>query len=117
MADATLEALTFSSRAMASAAAARYILWLRAWQVDILSKHIVAYYLSQGDWHFGHPPDKILMKTYDKKKAVPKILKRTDRRSSSSHFFCSQQTLPSFKQESKKANWTSSNHSQELIPT
>lgn len=70
MADATLDALIFSSRAMASSTVARRGIWLRALQADAHSKQIVAGYPFQGEKLFGPHLDKILIETQDKKKAL-----------------------------------------------
>lgn len=86
-ADATLDALTFCSQAMASEIVARRGIWLRAWQADLRSKNFVSAYPFQGEKLFGDALDRILVETRDKKKAMPKTICRFDRRGSNQHSF------------------------------
>lgn len=79
IADATLDNLVFTSRLMAAGNHARRAIWLRAWQTDPKSKQIVAAYPFTGDKLFGVQLDMILVKMRDKKKLLPKSLKRTDK--------------------------------------
>lgn len=77
---ATLDSLVFTSRAMAASVYARRSLWLRAWQVDNKSKQMVAAYPFTGEKLFGPLLENILVETRDKRKALPKSLRRPDRR-------------------------------------
>lgn len=82
IADATLDNLVFTSRSMAAGVHARRAIWLRAWQADPKSKQIVAAYPFTGDKLFGTHLDKILVETREKKKVLPKSLRRPDKRGS-----------------------------------
>lgn len=79
IADATLDSLVFTSRTMAASIHARRALWLRAWQADNKSKQIVSAYPFFGEKLFGPYLDKILVEGRDKKKTLPKSLRRNDR--------------------------------------
>lgn len=54
-------------------------------------------YPFQGDRLFGEILEKILFETFNKK-AMPKTLRRANRRTPNVHCFCSQHSLPRFKQ-------------------
>lgn len=72
--------LVFTSRSMAAGVHARRAIWLRAWQVKTKAKQIVEAYPFTGDKLFGPHLEKILVRTKDKKKMLPKSLRRLDRR-------------------------------------
>lgn len=92
-ADTTLDTVTFSSRAMASSIVARRGIWLRAWQADIDSKQIVSAFPFKGAKLFGPHLDTILVETQDKKKAMPRSLRKPDCRGSRSYSFCGSQSF------------------------
>lgn len=95
-ADATLDSMVFASKSISSAAAARRTLWLKAWHTSYQDKLIVTGYPFQGDRLFGDALDKILIKTREKKKAMPRSLRSQDRRSNTHQSFRFQHTLPRY---------------------
>lgn len=104
MADATLDSLIFSSRAMASIVARRGI-WLRAWQADIHSKQIVSAYPYKGGKLFGPHLDSILVDTRDKKKAMPRSLRKPDQRGSGPYSFRGSQSYLRGRSDYKRQSW------------
>lgn len=66
--DATLDVLTFSSRAMGSVAVTWHVLWPRVWQADVYSKNTV---LAYALWKIDCLVE-ILFETHGEKKAMPK---------------------------------------------
>lgn len=106
IADATLDTLVFTSRSMAAGVHARRTLWLRAWQADAKSKQIVTAYPFTGEKLFGPHLDKVLVETRDKKKILPKSLRRPDRRGRQSYTtnysFRSSRTRP----DGRRPAWT-----------
>lgn len=110
-ADATLDSMLFASRSLASAVAVRRTLWLKAWQTSHQDKILVAGYPFQGDRLFGDALDKILVETREKKKAMPRALRRPDKRPFNFPSFRSQHTLPRFRQDNRKPVWTQNRQS------
>lgn len=101
LADATLDSLVFTSRSMAASVHARRALWLRAWQADNKSKQIVAAYPFTGDKLFGPHLEDILVETGDKKKVLPKSLRRNDRKGKQLYTSNSYSFRPSFAAKSR----------------
>lgn len=93
--DTTLGAMVFASRFLSSAAARR-TLWLRAWPTTAQDKIIVTAYPFQGDKLFAEALDKILVETRDKKKTMPRSLRRGDKRPFTYQGFHSRHTLSRF---------------------
>lgn len=106
-ADATLDALIFSSRAVASSTVARRGIWLRAWQADIHSKQIVTGYPFQVEKLFGSCLYRILIETRDKKKALPRFLCKTDRKGQGNYSFRGQQIFQRSRFDNRHQGWTS----------
>lgn len=96
-ADATQDAMIFTFRAMASTTVARRHIWLRAWQANVHSKHLVLVYPFQGEKLFGDRLEKILVEIKDKKKVMPRSLKTPERRGSTS-YSCGNQQFSGTKQ-------------------
>lgn len=108
--DASLDAATFASRAMASSAVARRGIWLRAWPADLRAKNIVSSYPFQGEKLFGEALERILIETKDKKKAMPKTIRRPDRRGFDRHSFrnSGSSSLSRVRTDFKKSHWNPS---------
>lgn len=110
VADATLDSLVFTSRSMAASVHARRALWLRAWQADNRSKQILAAYPFTGETLFGPKLEKILVETRDKRKALPKSLRRNDRRGKqtypSSNFSFRSSFANRSRTEGRRPSWT-----------
>lgn len=104
--DATLDALVFCSKALASANVARRGIWVRAWPADLRVKNIVSAYPFQGEKLFGDALERILIETHDKKKAMPRTLCRNDRRGFSQKPFLSSHTLARPRSDAKRNNWS-----------
>lgn len=108
--DATLDSLVFTSRSMAASVHACRALWLRAWQADNKWKQIVAAYPFTGDKLFGPHLEKILVETRDKKKVLPKSLRRTDRRGRQLYTHSNYSFRSSFtarpRSDGRRAPWT-----------
>lgn len=97
--DATVDSMAFASRSISSAVAACRTLWLRAWHTSYQGKLLVTGYPFQGDCLFGDSLKKILAETCEKKKAMPRSLRRQDRCPNAYQGFRSQHTLPHFRQD------------------
>lgn len=107
LADATLDSLVFTSRSMAAGVHARRSLWLRAWPADAKSKQIVTAYPFTGEKLFGPHLDKILVESRDKKKVLPKSLRRNDRRGRQPYSsFRSSFTPSRNRTEGRRPTWT-----------
>lgn len=79
-ADATLAAAKFASRAIATTVTSRRLLWRRHWQADLRSKWCLASSPFKGGKLFGEALDPILIENRDKKKVLPSVQHRADRR-------------------------------------
>lgn len=107
LADATLDSLVFTSRAMAAGVHARRSLWLRAWPADANSKRIVTAYPFTGEKLFGPHLEQILVESRDKKKILPKSLRRTDRRGRQPYSsFRPSFTSSRSRTEGRRSTWT-----------
>uniref|UniRef100_A0ACB8ENC3 Uncharacterized protein n=1 Tax=Sphaerodactylus townsendi TaxID=933632 RepID=A0ACB8ENC3_9SAUR len=98
-ADATLDAVTFSARSLASSVATRWLLWLRAWQTDWRSKTMVSECAFHGHKLFGEELNEFLVDPKEKPKHLPKQVRGLDKKSSSQSFFRPQQSTTQFKRD------------------
>lgn len=85
-ADTMLNTARFASKTMASALAARRLLWLRHWQADAHHKWRLSSAPFTGDKLFGPALDPLLVEMKDKRKMLPTSQRRGDFRYSP--FFC-----------------------------
>lgn len=80
LADASLDAVKFASRAMASTVSSRRLLWLRHWRADMKSKWRLTAAPYKSSSLFGAALDSALVKGRDKKRVLPSSYRRPDRR-------------------------------------
>lgn len=80
-ADATLNSAKFASRAVASNITSRRLLWLQHWQADMRTKWRLAAVPFKVGSLFREAPDPILVESRDKRKILPYVSRRPDRRS------------------------------------
>lgn len=109
-ADATLDGMISASRAIGFSVVARRGIWLHAWQADLHSKQLVAAYLYRGGKLFGPSLEEILVETKDKKKALPKTLRKSDQRGPSFRFlaFRTNGFQGRSQQDGKRSTWGTS---------
>lgn len=80
MANTTINAAKFATRALASNVASRCLLWLCQWQADTRSRCRLAAAPFKGCQLFGEVLDPILVEGKDKRKFLPQLNRRYDRR-------------------------------------
>lgn len=103
-ADASLDAVKFSARALASTVSSRRLLWLRNWRADAKSKWRLTAAPYKGSALFGASLDSVLVENRDKKKVLPTLLRRQERR-------YSPYPRPSFRQDQSSTYQRSSQFS------
>lgn len=81
-ADATLDTVQQCARAQSAAVAVRRQFWLKSWNVDSRSKQNLSYTPFLGTKLFGESLEPVLVEGKDKKKALPSIKKKDDKRHS-----------------------------------
>uniref|UniRef100_A0ACB8FJI1 Uncharacterized protein n=1 Tax=Sphaerodactylus townsendi TaxID=933632 RepID=A0ACB8FJI1_9SAUR len=99
VADATLDAVTFLPRSLASSVATRQLLWLRAWQTNWRSKTMVSECAFHGHKLFGEELNEFLVDPKEKPKHLPKQAHGLDKKPSSQSFFRPQQSTSQFKRD------------------
>lgn len=80
LADASLDAAKFASRALLSAVTSRRLLWLCHWRADMKAKWKLASVPYKGSALLGDALDPILIEGKDKRKVLPSSYKRPDSR-------------------------------------
>ncbi|XP_039222345.1 uncharacterized protein LOC120318592 isoform X3 [Crotalus tigris] len=97
MADASLHAARYSSRAIAADISARRLLWLKNWHADLKAKWCLAIQPYNGRHLFGEALNPYLVEGKDKRKTMIKMSKRGDWQSGSGtshHYFRRQSSRP-----------------------